>query len=922
MIKKRFLAMIPICVLASSALAQHEDVWEDITETEYNTHERDQKEAVEQAEDEFQDSQQDYHDALDDFRLAAWVRSNAWDKLLSEIRRCAGQWDNDCDRRVDAAETEWSTAEDAADGLFWNVILADGPVVNSEKRLAKEQIGLEFLRHNYESQDDPLRVQNEISKCREQRCLPNDFLTNARIQTMQPELETVGAHHAYAKGLTGAGVTIAIEDDLVGIRIPEFEGRIDFALRDAVGYYLSPLDSDAAHWDGWVEERGGTPNTFEAPDGDYDRTHLAAMKVLAQQGWPCHPDNGCSESNWWLPLLREGTLPGDPERWFAIPPGLSPEFSHGTKVASVAAGRSFGIAPGATIVPLAKNFRDSAQRARREEQYRLTQSDPSEAIFLDTAYSQIVSLEYRAFDIINRSFGVGVFDPVDVIDSLDSSTQWWGEAYRRTFPKTWRAMLQADRHPDDRTIIVYAVGNSSQKHGGLGADLPRHIPDARGHMLAVAALGKNPSVGLDATLLENDQPSYAEYTNFCGPLPDDWDSARWGRHFCLTAPGTLNAASNAHAAEFFTDIEGTSFAAPMVSGALALLMEHFRGQLGNSELVKRVLNTADNSGRYAQVEIYGAGVLDLEAALNPVGEVATGTHSRSVAVNRSVFFVPHATGDLGNRLANQGVEVAGLDEWGAPFWHTPERFLYVDAWEPPFEVSFAAEGDSIRATPHAGFTHGVAAIPVQSSAFRSDTLAGAEIHLLRGDGRVGIEKAPADGYRWGYLKDSRSWMGGRTAGAFGNRAESASAWIGRTATFELTDVWRATLSGTLAVGDVWLEAGTMLDVEAHILSTWEAAFERRADDIRTRFALSQPARAETGAGTLTYMAGLKHGQPFYETASVSLSPERREVRLTLAHERPLGPGRLAAELSFADNYRHRAGITDARGGVAWRMLLQ
>ncbi|MYJ95633.1 MAG: hypothetical protein F4053_08650 [Proteobacteria bacterium] len=243
----------------------------------------------------------------------------------------------------------------------------------------------------------------------------------------------------------------------------------------------------------------------------------------------------------------------------------------------------------------------------------------------------------------------------------------------------------------------------------------------------------------------------------------------------------------------------------------------------------------------------------------------------------------------------------------------------VDAAETEWST---AEGDSIRATPHAGFTHGVAAIPVRSSAFPSDTLAEAEIHLLRGDGRVGIENAPADGYRWGYLRDSRSWMGGRTAGAFGNRAESASAWLGRTATFELTDVWRATLSGTLAVGDVWLAAGTMLDVEAHILSTWEAAFERRADDTRMRFALSQPARAETGAGTLTYMAGLKHGQPFYETASVPLSPERREVRLTLAHERPLGPGRLAAELSFAENFGHRAGMTDARGGVAWRMLLR
>ena len=77
MITKRFSALIPIYLFASSALAQHEDVWEDITETEYNTRERDQKEAIEQAEDEFQDAQRAYDDALDDFFPARRESRNA-----------------------------------------------------------------------------------------------------------------------------------------------------------------------------------------------------------------------------------------------------------------------------------------------------------------------------------------------------------------------------------------------------------------------------------------------------------------------------------------------------------------------------------------------------------------------------------------------------------------------------------------------------------------------------------------------------------------------------------------------------------------------------------------------------------------------------------------------------------------------------
>ena len=41
---------------------------------------------------------------------------------------------------------------------------------------------------------------------------------------------------------------------------------------------------------------------------------------------------------------------------------------------------------------------------------------------------------------------------------------------------------------------------------------------------------------------------------------------------------------------------GTSYAAPFVSGGLALLAQHFNNQLGNTEILQRVLMTADKSG--------------------------------------------------------------------------------------------------------------------------------------------------------------------------------------------------------------------------------------------------------------------------------------------------------------------------------------
>ena len=44
---------------------------------------------------------------------------------------------------------------------------------------------------------------------------------------------------------------------------------------------------------------------------------------------------------------------------------------------------------------------------------------------------------------------------------------------------------------------------------------------------------------------------------------------------------------------------GTSFAAPFVSGGLAVIAEYFEGQLGSVEIVNRMFATANKSGIYA-----------------------------------------------------------------------------------------------------------------------------------------------------------------------------------------------------------------------------------------------------------------------------------------------------------------------------------
>ncbi len=108
--------------------------------------------------------------------------------------------------------------------------------------------------------------------------------------------------------------------------------------------------------------------------------------------------------------------------------------------------------------------------------------------------------------------------------------------------------------------------------------------------------------------------------------------------FCLAGDGTALAAWNTSNLSYASGT-GTSFVAPQVSGAVALLAEAFP-DLTPAEWTQRLLASADNSWFAAQgVPIagtvdygngvthaysteWGHGVLNIKAALSPIGTVA------------------------------------------------------------------------------------------------------------------------------------------------------------------------------------------------------------------------------------------------------------------------------------------------------------
>ena len=225
--------------------------------------------------------------------------------------------------------------------------------------------------------------------------------------------------------------------------------------------------------------------------------------------------------------------------------------------------------------------------------------------------------------------------------------------------------LMAQAIVDMGKPFIAAAGNERSRGENfprLPAALPAFFPSLRGQVVAVTAIGSDGRI--------------TSYANPCGTLPSDWNRQRDGRHYCLAAPGgdSLDPFWVAGPEDgLYSKKTGTSFAAPMVAGAFAILKEQFGSNLNDKQIIHRMMDTASRKDEYNQEAVYGAGLLDLYAATNPVGVRSI---SGAGDINEGIVYDFDATllsssaafGDALQR-ALQTREIAAFDELGAPFWY-------------------------------------------------------------------------------------------------------------------------------------------------------------------------------------------------------------------------------------------------------------
>ena len=520
--------------------------------------------------------------------------------------------------------------------------------------------------------------------------------------------------------------------------------------------------------------------------------------------------------------------------------------------------------------------------------------------------------------VVNMSFGVDAL-PEQYLPQRADMERWLAPLIDRVRRSAGTIFVAAaGNNHDDECERTTDAGCASGRLDATSPNFDAALPlwDGSGEVgkrwVAVVATGETRGV--------------ADFSNRCGL------AARW----CLAAPGARGVGAytgpnrNPAILDVFRGnsiLDGTSFAAPLVSGGLAVVKHYFGNALTMEQVLQRVYDTADltpdtveggvcpahlDTDGDPECELsstHGRGLMNLERATRPVG--GTSGHGAFADVG----------GAVAGALFDARVEPVVFDSLGYPFRQAPQTQVRaaVAAVNPvPAFTGEAAmagaprwQGLQWRETEH-GDGGGWAV------AFADD--GGGEMHT------TGLAwKAQTGRGQWqaGLVRERDRVHGGEATGSW-----AGGGFWHHTTFLRAGRRWR--LAGGAGEG-VSIEAastvahgamrGTGVLRETNGVYTGHAVhFDVDGRRSRTRLTLESPLRAEAGEFTLKVPVGgtLADGVRYADVAG-DLAPEAREVRLTGRHEVEGRYGRVAVAAGMRFNAGHLAGEEDWHAGVRWRV---
>jgi len=308
---------------------------------------------------------------------------------------------------------------------------------------------------------------------------------------------------------------------------------------------------------------------------------------------------------------------------------------HGTHVSSIALGREYGVAPSATLLPVNVFFDDGS------------------------AYNIAI---YEGIDYVARRAPIINASITGLVNLSTEGTNNELDSYVDT-------LLNFD------SALIVAAGNGGIDELGDPIGAEHFINNNTAENLAIQTGIEDQVLSVIALDSNNDRAVFSNYPGSCTDVTIGADTAcnttvmTEIQNSFISAPGTFILAADGGTDNDSVAYSGTSMATPVVSGGLALLLSAW-DNLSIQQAVSILKDTADDTFVNYSASEYGVGIMDIEAALVPIGTLkSTASINTSSAASfniaASTAKIPAQLSNLANLPALKSV--AYFDEYNRDF---------------------------------------------------------------------------------------------------------------------------------------------------------------------------------------------------------------------------------------------------------------
>jgi len=471
-----------------------------------------------------------------------------------------------------------------------------------------------------------------------------------------------------------------------------------------------------------------------------------------------------------------------------------------------------------------------------------------------------------------------------------------------------------------QSVLVLAAGNGGAKTPGAEGALAT-ATDANGNLLlggkVIIAGNYNPATKtIDPTSNQAGSLCAVAVANVCQDKYKISD-------FYLMAPGGVVSVTQANSTVTPTGVAnmtGTSFAAPAIAGAVAIIHQQWP-QMTGANIAKLLLMTGNKNITGYDPNVMGQGVLNLDAATKPIGTLGIPTTGGSVATASTMPITPLVISSGNISISGKSSSVMVVDSFQRDYY-IPTKALTVVAPNPTFNINQAAmpyvsknnysQFNNFTDYKNAAFGDVEMSVYLDKNYNPTGNLNPSMMEI--GYNKVyGTTKVKLTA---GGLIENGTWLGNSTptAGLGNNTVQSYTTFTGVQLDQQVTNTTNVYATVKHGITNTTGINSVMINNVGPIMSyTWSMGIDQKVTDNHTvGMMVYQPVTVYRAMANSNMPVGLDSNLNVISAGTINLAADVKEYRAGLYH-RFTNKDASTSVMTFIENrqnYRGQPGITD------------